>query len=126
MVHIVGAGPGDPELITVKGRRYLEEADVVIYAGSLVNPALLAVCREDAVIHNSAKMTLDEVIAVIEEAEAAGKMTVPSTLALEKLTNPFLRTAETSVKQKADEWGNRDNRAGSEVFASLRAWKDTF
>ena len=42
MVHIVGAGPGDPELITVKGRRYLEEADVVIYAGSLVNPALLA------------------------------------------------------------------------------------
>ena len=76
MVHIVGAGPGDPELITVKGRRYLEEADVVIYAGSLVNPALLAVCREDAVIHNSAKMTLDEVIAVIEEAEAVGKMTV--------------------------------------------------
>ena len=76
MVHIVGAGPGDPELITVKGRRYLEEADVVIYAGSLVNPALLAVCREDAVIHNSAKMTLDEVIAVIEEAEADGKMTV--------------------------------------------------
>ena len=76
MVHIVGAGPGDPELITVKGRRYLEEADVVIYAGSLVNPALLAVCREDAVIHNSAKMTLDEVLAVIAEAEAAGKMTV--------------------------------------------------
>ena len=76
MVHIVGAGPGDPELITVKGRRYLEEADVVIYAGSLVNPALLGVCREDAVIHNSAKMTLEEVLAVIEEAEAAGRMTV--------------------------------------------------
>ena len=76
MVHIVGAGPGDPELITVKGRRYLEEADVVIYAGSLVNPALLEVCREDAVIHNSAKMTLEEVLAVIEEAEAAGRMTV--------------------------------------------------
>ena len=76
MVHIVGAGPGDPELITVKGRRYLEEADVVIYAGSLVNPALLEACREDAVIHNSAKMTLEEVLTVIEEAEAAGKMTV--------------------------------------------------
>ena len=76
MVHIVGAGPGDPELITVKGRRYLEEADVVIYAGSLVNPALLEVCREDAVIYNSAKMTLEEVLTVIEEAEAAGKMTV--------------------------------------------------
>ena len=76
MVHIVGAGPGDPELITVKGRRYLEEADVVIYAGSLVNPALLEACREDAVIHNSAKMTLEEVLTVIEEAEAAGWMTV--------------------------------------------------
>lgn len=76
MVHIVGAGPGDPELITVKGRRYLKEADVVIYAGSLVNPALLGVCREDAVIHNSAKMTLEEVLTVIEAAEAEGKMTV--------------------------------------------------
>ena len=76
MIHIVGAGPGDPELITVKGARYLAEADVVIYAGSLVNPALLDFCKEEAEIHNSAHMTLDEVIAVIESAETAGKMTV--------------------------------------------------
>ena len=76
MIHIVGAGPGDPELITVKGARYLAEADVVIYAGSLVNPALLDFCKEEAEIHNSAHMTLDEVIAVIERAETAGKMTV--------------------------------------------------
>ena len=76
MVHIVGAGPGDPELITVKGQRYLREADVVIYAGSLVNPALLDICRTDADIYNSAHMTLDEVIAVIAEAEKAGRMTV--------------------------------------------------
>jgi hydroxyacylglutathione hydrolase len=53
-------------------------------------------------------------------------MTLPSNLALEKRTNPFLRTAETSVKQKADERNGRDNRSGAEVFASLRAWKDTF
>ena len=66
MIHIVGAGPGDPELITVKGARYLAEADVVIYAGSLVNPALLDFCKEEAEIHNSAHMTLDEVIEVIE------------------------------------------------------------
>ena len=59
MIHIVGAGPGDPELITVKGARYLSEADVVIYAGSLVNPALLSMCRDGAEIHNSARMTLD-------------------------------------------------------------------
>lgn len=76
MVHIVGAGPGDPELITVKGQRLLSEADVVIYAGSLVNPALLKLCREDAEIHNSAAMTLDEVVHVIESAESEGKTTV--------------------------------------------------
>jgi len=76
MVHIVGAGPGDPELITVKGQRYLSEADVVIYAGSLVNPALLDFCQEGAEIHNSASMTLDEVVGVIEKAEREGKTTV--------------------------------------------------
>lgn len=76
MVHIVGAGPGDPELITVKGQRYLQEADVVIYAGSLVNPRLLDLCKPAAEIHNSAGMTLQEVIASIEQAEQQGKMTV--------------------------------------------------
>lgn len=76
MVHIVGAGPGDPELITVKGQKYLQEADVVIYAGSLVNPALLDLCRAEAEIHNSAHMTLEEVVEVIAKAEKEGKMTV--------------------------------------------------
>ena len=76
MIHIVGAGPGDPELITVKGARYLAEADVVIYAGSLVNPALLDMCKKGAEIHNSAHMTLDEVVEVIARAEDEGKMTV--------------------------------------------------
>ena len=76
MVHIVGAGPGDPELITVRGQKYLREADVVIYAGSLVNPALLKLCREDAEIHDSAGMTLPEVLEVVERAEGEGKMTV--------------------------------------------------
>ena len=76
MIHIVGAGPGDPELITVKGARYLAEADVVIYAGSLVNPALLNYCKKGAEIHNSAHMTLDDVVEVIARAESEGKMTV--------------------------------------------------
>ncbi len=76
MVHIVGAGPGDPELITVKGQRYLSEADVVIYAGSLVNPALLKLCKSGVQIHNSAQMTLDEVVGVVAQAESEGKMTV--------------------------------------------------
>ncbi|QHF45300.1 hydroxyacylglutathione hydrolase [Pseudomonas sp. S35] len=62
----------------------------------------------------------------VRQLRANGEMTLPSNLALEKLTNPFLRTSETSVKQKADERNGRDNRSGAEVFASLRAWKDKF
>ena len=76
MVHFVGAGSGAPDLITVRGARLLGEADVVIYAGSLVNPALLDYCRPDCRIYNSAEMTLEQVIAAIEEAEAAGLTTV--------------------------------------------------
>ena len=75
-VYFVGAGPGDPELITVKGRRLLSEADVVIYAGSLVNPALLAETSEACEIHNSASMTLQEVIGVMRKAVADGKRVV--------------------------------------------------
>ena len=58
MVHFVGAGPGAPDLITLRGARLLQEADVVIYAGSLVNPALLENCRPGCEIHDSARMTL--------------------------------------------------------------------
>ena len=75
-VSFVGAGPGDPELITVKGRRLLGEADVIIYAGSLVNPALLSMAKEQAEIYNSAGMTLDEVIRVMEQAAAEHKYVV--------------------------------------------------
>ena len=76
MIHFVGAGPGAPDLITVRGKQYLEEADVIIYAGSLVNPQLLEYSKDVCTIHNSAKMTLEEVIAVMEKAEKEGKMTV--------------------------------------------------
>ncbi|MDF2634715.1 MAG: precorrin-4 C11-methyltransferase [Pelosinus sp.] len=75
-VSFVGAGPGDPELITVKGQRLLGEADVIIYAGSLVNPALLSLAKQGASIYNSASMTLDEVIEVMEKAVARGEKTV--------------------------------------------------
>ena len=76
MVHFVGAGSGAVDLITVRGARLLSEADVVIYAGSLVNPALLSYTKEGCEIHDSAKMTLEQVIAVIRQAEAVGKTTV--------------------------------------------------
>lgn len=74
MVYFVGAGTGAADLITVRGMRLLQKADVIIYAGSLVNPQLLDYARESCEIYNSAKMTLDEVIAVMKAAEADGKL----------------------------------------------------
>ncbi|QHI73647.1 precorrin-4 C(11)-methyltransferase [Aminipila terrae] len=76
MINFVGAGPGAPDLITVRGQKLLREADVIIYAGSLVNPELLKLAKPECKIYNSASMTLEEVIAVMEEAEAESKMTV--------------------------------------------------
>lgn len=76
MVHFVGAGPGAEDLITLRGHRLLGEADVVIYAGSLVNPKLLEAAKENCKIYNSAHMTLEEVLEVIEKAEKSGLMTV--------------------------------------------------
>ncbi len=76
MVHFVGAGSGAVDLITVRGSRLLSQADVVIYAGSLVNPELLNYTKPGCEIYNSAKMTLEEVINVIKTAEASGKTTV--------------------------------------------------
>ena len=76
MVNFVGAGCGAADLITLRGARLLNRADVVIYAGSLVNRELLTYAPEGCEIYNSAEMTLDEVIAVMEEAERTGKRTV--------------------------------------------------
>ncbi|MBQ9427985.1 MAG: precorrin-4 C(11)-methyltransferase [Clostridia bacterium] len=76
MVHIVGAGCGAPDLITLRGKRHLENADVVIYAGSLVNKELLAFAKADCEIYDSAKMTLEEIVKVVEAAEKDGKTTV--------------------------------------------------
>ncbi|WP_055668767.1 precorrin-4 C(11)-methyltransferase [Desnuesiella massiliensis] len=66
MVYFIGAGPGDVDLITVKGRDILSKADVVIYAGSLVSSEHLKFCKENVEIHNSASMTLEEVIEVMK------------------------------------------------------------
>jgi precorrin-4/cobalt-precorrin-4 C11-methyltransferase len=76
MVHFVGAGSGAPDLITVRGQRLLAEADVIIYAGSLVNPALLEYKKDGCRVYDSAKMTLEEVTDVMREAEKKGLTTV--------------------------------------------------
>ena len=76
MVHFVGAGPGAPDLITLRGAELLKKADCIIYAGSLVNPALLEMAKADCEIHNSATMTLEQVLDVIYRMEESGKETV--------------------------------------------------
>lgn len=76
MVYFVGAGTGAADLITVRGMRLLEHADVIIYAGSLVNPELLNYAKKECQIYNSAKLTLEEVLEIMEQAEKDGKVTV--------------------------------------------------
>lgn len=76
MINFVGAGSGAADLITVRGAKLLGEADVIIYAGSLVNPELLSYAKRDCQIYNSAHMMLEEVIDVMKEAEKDGQMTV--------------------------------------------------
>lgn len=72
-VFFIGAGPGDPELITIKAKKIMENADVIIYAGSLVNPAILQYAPKDAEIHNSAHLNLDEIMEIIVKSISAGK-----------------------------------------------------
>ena len=76
MIHFVGAGCGAPDLITLRGKKHIENADVIIYAGSLVNKELLQYAKKDCVIYDSAKMTLEEIIGVIKDAEKKSLSTV--------------------------------------------------
>ena len=76
MIHFVGAGPGAADLITMRGAKLLQETDIIIYAGSLVNPALLEYAKVGCQVYNSAEMTLEEVIEVMKDAEAKDLDTV--------------------------------------------------
>lgn len=75
-IYFVGAGPGDKELITLKGYKLLSKADIVIYAGSLVNPELLDYCRKDCLLYDSATMSLEEIIEVMSEGASQDKLVV--------------------------------------------------
>ena len=100
MIHFVGAGCGAADLITVRGKRLLEQADVIIYAGSLVNPALLEYKKDGCRVYDSAKMTLEEVLSVMYEAEAA------------RLTTVRLHTGDPclygAIREQMDELDQRD------------------
>ena len=88
MIYFIGAGPGDPELITVKGKRLIDEADIIIYAGSLVNPQVLSGARPEAEIYNSATMNLEEVLDVMKRGVAAGKKVSASIPKIRLVTAP--------------------------------------
>lgn len=72
MIYFVGAGAGDPELLTIKGKRVIDNADVIVYAGSLVNKEIFSDVKSDAKIYNSASMTLEEVLDILVNAEEKG------------------------------------------------------
>lgn len=76
MVHFVGAGPGAADLITIRGRKLLEDCDVLIYAGSLVNPELINYCKKECEVHNSAYLNLEQVIEIMKKADDEGKTVV--------------------------------------------------
>jgi precorrin-4/cobalt-precorrin-4 C11-methyltransferase len=73
-VVFIGAGPGDPELVTVKASKIIGKADVIIYAGSLVNPEVLRYAKKEAVIHNSAQMNLDQILEIMEKSVQKGEL----------------------------------------------------
>jgi len=100
MVYFVGAGPGAKDLITVRGMRLLEQADVIIYAGSLVNPELLSYAGSGAKIYDSAKMTLEEVLAVIREAEDGKQVVGVSYPCLVTFTKPNFDPRFPTIKRK--------------------------
>ncbi|MDK2810561.1 MAG: precorrin-4/cobalt-precorrin-4 C11-methyltransferase [Petroclostridium sp.] len=102
MVYFIGAGPGDPELITIKGQRLIKEADVIIYAGSLVNREVLNGAKENVEIYNSAGMTLEEVLEVMRKAEAEDK-----TVARVHTGDPSIYGAIREQMDALDEMGIR-------------------
>ena len=100
MIHFVGAGPGAPDLITIRGQRLLEQADVVIYAGSLVNPALLGYAPSSCTIYNSATMTLESVLKRMREAAEHSQSLVRL-----HTGDPSLYGAVKEQMEALDRWG---------------------
>ena len=101
-IHFIGAGPGDPELLTVKGRRLIDEADIIIYAGSLVNPQVLSGARQEAQIYDSARMTLQEVVEVMRAGVQAGKQV--GRRKISRTTSRNRRLVFSSIIRRRSSW----------------------
>lgn len=121
MVHFIGAGPGDPDLITVKGKRLIETCPVVLYAGSLVPPAVVAMAKADALVIDTAPLTLDEIIAHMERAIAAGKK-----VARVHSGDPSIYGAIAEQMRRLDQLGiDYDITPGVPAFAAAAAMLKT-
>ena len=117
MVHFVGAGPGAPDLITQRGAALLQKADSIIYAGSLVNPALLGFAKPECAIYNSAEMTLEQVLETVKSNEAAHKTTVRL-----HTGDPCLYGAVREQMDALDAWGIAyDDTPGVSSFCGAAA-----
>ena len=117
MVHFVGAGPGAPDLITQRGAALLQKADSIIYAGSLVNPALLGLAKPECAIYNSAEMTLEQVLETVKSNEAAHKTTVRL-----HTGDPCLYGAVREQMDALDAWGIAyDDTPGVSSFCGAAA-----
>lgn len=120
MIHFVGAGPGAEDLITLRGQRLIREADVIIYAGSLVNPALLKEAKEGCKIYDSARMTLEEVMEVMKAAEERKEVTVRL-----HTGDPSLYGAIREQMDILDSWGtDYDSCPGVSSFCGAAAALD--
>jgi len=117
MVHFIGAGPGDPDLITVKGKRLIEEAPVMLYAGSLVPPGIVALAKTDATVIDTSPLHLDEIIGHIKTAVAAGK-----SVARVHSGDPSIYGAVAEQMRRLDELGIAyDVTPGVPAFAAAAA-----
>ena len=128
MVHFVGAGSGAVDLITVRGAKLLGEADVVIYAGSLVNPELLNYCKEGCAIHNSAKMTLEQVLTYKELLRFRQPKKYYAEEEIEEAKDHPVITHTTNffyVKKRIfEENSDHPMRPQYEKYRALTPWKD--
>ena len=121
MIYFIGAGPGATDLITVRGMRLLQKADVVIYAGSLVNPELLDDCRPETTLYNSASMTLEQTVAAMRDAPEG------ATVVRLHTGDPCLYGAIAEQMRELDKLNHRNSFLGrrpkpcSEPPVSLRA-----
>ena len=126
MIYFIGAGPGATDLITVRGMRLLQKADVVIYAGSLVNPELLDYCRPETTIYNSASMTLEQTVAPGVSSFCGAAAAIPAEYTPAEVSQTLIITrmaGRTPVPEQENLRALASHRASMTLFLSVSMLK---